>query len=122
MPHSSTPGSTTTTLPPSQNPVQQGGAGAITAKVKDVLSVTGPPTGTLTFTVNGVTRAPVQLTATGVARLRLAILPAGSDTITATYNGDTNHAASTSAQLVEVVNPPAPMIRAPGGTWGGFTG
>ena len=78
-------------------------------------------TGTITFTVNGVARNPVPVTAARLARLPLSKLAAGSDTITATYNGDAGHAASTSAPLVEVVNPPAPMIRASGGTWTEFT-
>jgi large repetitive protein len=107
------PVSTTTTLATSANPVQQGGAGAITAKVKDVLPGKGAPTGTVTFTVNGVAGHPVPLTAFASARLALSKLAAGTNTITATYNGDADHAAATSAQLVEVVNPPAPFIRTP---------
>jgi YVTN family beta-propeller protein len=105
--------STTTALTTPQNPVQQGAAGAIIAKVKDVLPGKGAATGTVTFTVNGVAGHPVPLTAFDTARLALAKLAAGANTITATYNGDTNHAASTSTQLVEVVNPPAPFIHPP---------
>jgi YVTN family beta-propeller protein len=107
--------STTVTLTTPANPVQQGGTGAIIAKLKDLLPGKGAPAGTVTFTVNGVGGHPLPLTAFETARLALSKLAVGNDTITATYNGDTNHATSTSAQLIEVVNPPAPFVRTPGG-------
>jgi hypothetical protein len=103
---------TTTKLTSAANPVQQGGTGAITAAVKDVLPAIGVATGTITFTVDGVARPPVALSPLGAARLRLASLPAGTHTITATYSGDANHVASTSSQLTEVVTVAGPMIRA----------
>jgi YVTN family beta-propeller protein len=107
--------STTTTLTTPGNPVQQGGTGSVTATVRDVSPGTGAATGTITFTVNGVARTPVPVTAAHLARLPLSKLAPGSNTITATYNGDANHAASTSAPLVEVVTPLAPFIHTPGG-------
>jgi YVTN family beta-propeller protein len=106
---------TTTKLTSSANPVQQGGAGSITAAVKDVLPATGVATGTIRFTVDGVARRPVALSSLGVARLRLASLAVGTHTITATYSGDANHLASTSAQLTEVVTGAGPAA-------GAFTG
>ena len=107
----------TVTLTSSQNPVTQGGAGAVTAKIAGVPLAAGTPTGTVTFSVDGVSRPPLTLSAFGTARLRLAILAPGSHTITATYSGDANHAGATSGPLIQVVNAPAPMIRRPG--WAG---
>jgi YVTN family beta-propeller protein len=107
---------TTTKLTSSHNPVPLGGPGAITARVKDISPATGTPTGTVTFTVDGAARPPHALSATGLATLKLSSLTAGTHTITATYNGDANHATSTSAQLIQVVTAAAPMIRLPGDT------
>jgi hypothetical protein len=102
---------TTTKLTSSANPVQQGGPGTITAAVKDISPATGVATGKITFTVDGQARKPVTLSPLGVARMRLSSLPAGTHTITAAYSGDANHAASTSAQLSEVVTVAARAIR-----------
>lgn len=55
------------------------------------------PTGTVTFSVDGVPRAPVTL-ANGLATLDLAGLGVGSHAITATYSGD-SHIAQASATL-----------------------
>jgi YVTN family beta-propeller protein len=107
----------TVTLTSSQNPVTQGGAGSVTAKIAGVPLAAGTPTGTVTFSVDGVSRPPLTLSAFGTARLRLAILAPGSHTITATYSGDANHAGATSGPLIQVVNAPAQMIRRPG--WAG---
>jgi YVTN family beta-propeller protein len=107
----------TVTLTSSQNPVTQGGTGSITAKVADVLPAAGLPTGTVTFSVDGVARAPVALSAFGTARLGLAKLAAGSHTITAVYSGDANHAGAASGPLVQVVNPVAQVIRWPAWAW-----
>lgn len=57
----------------------------------------------VTFTVDGVARPPAHLSSAGLARLQLSSLPAGTHTITATCNGDPNHATSTSAQFIQVV-------------------
>lgn len=46
----------------------------------------------------------VPLSATGQAKLALSTLPVGTHSITASYSGDGDHAASTSAAFVEVVN------------------
>ncbi|HEY2575460.1 MAG TPA: Ig-like domain repeat protein [Streptosporangiaceae bacterium] len=103
--------STTTKLTSAHNPVQQGGTGSITATVNDIAPATGTPTGTVTFTVDGVARAPHPLSAAGLATLKLSSLSAGTHTITATYNGDANHATSTSAQLIQVVTAAPQIVR-----------
>ncbi len=58
----------------------------------------------MTFTVNGVPQPSLPLSATRQAKLPLSSLPTGTDSITASYSGDGNHAASTSAAFTEVVN------------------
>jgi hypothetical protein len=63
-----------------------------------------PPDGeTVTF-YNGVSSIGTGTTASGVATLSTSTLPAGSDSITATYAGDTNYATSTSSPLTQTVN------------------
>jgi hypothetical protein len=95
--------STTTTLTSSKNPVKFGGAGTITATVKDVSPGTGAPGGTITFTIDGVAQPPVTVSAAGIAELLLDSLSVGTHSITATYSGDANHAGSLSGTLSQVV-------------------
>jgi Bacterial Ig-like domain (group 3)/MBG domain (YGX type)/Abnormal spindle-like microcephaly-assoc'd, ASPM-SPD-2-Hydin/Beta-propeller repeat/NHL repeat len=93
--------------------VPLGGGVTLTATVSPApgdISNPGPPTGTVTFLLNGSTPLgpPVSLSG-GVATLILSTLPLGTDSITASYSGDTNFTASTSpAQTVQVT--PAPEI------------
>ncbi|SEF73128.1 Ig-like domain (group 3) [Bryocella elongata] len=67
---------------------------------------TTTPTGTVTFLVNGVTYTTVALT-NGQASATITGLPAGNDTIDATYSGDANYAASAgqTATIVVVLAP-----------------
>lgn len=92
---------TQTAVSATPNPTAYGATVTFTAKVN---GTGGVPTGTVTFNANGAAiGAPVSLDATGTATLSYAGLAAGSYTITAVYNGDTNDKASTgtgSAQLV----------------------
>jgi hypothetical protein len=96
---------TTTTLVSSLNPAAVGANVTFTATV----STTGsnPPTGTVTF-YNGSTSIGTGTLATvggaQVATLTTSSLPAGSDSITAVYGGDSNNAGSTSSALIEVIN------------------
>jgi predicted outer membrane repeat protein len=59
------------------------------------------PTGTVTFTIDGVPQAPVTLN-NGVATLTLPSLAAGAHTVTAAYGGDSNFTTST-ASVTEMV-------------------
>lgn len=68
------------------NPSLVGQDVTFTATVSPLLA-TGTPSGTVDFTVNGVTTA-VALDALGVATYTMAALPAGVHTITAGYRGD----------------------------------
>jgi hypothetical protein len=75
-------------------------------------AATGIPTGTVTFTINGQAQAPVSLTELGgldQASLTTSMLMAGTQTITATYSGDTTFASSGSKPVTVTINP-LPMI------------
>jgi hypothetical protein len=61
-----------------------------------------PPTGTVTFTIDGVAQSPVPLVA-GMATLTVENLSVGTHTVTASYSGDATHASSTSAAFPQIV-------------------
>ena len=63
------------------------------------------PTGTVTFTIDGVAQGPTPITiGTTHATLRISTLTHGNHDVTAHYNGDSAHLASTSAIFVQTVN------------------
>jgi hypothetical protein len=93
---------TTTALTTSPNPSYYGGPVILRAQV----TVTGPtgPTGWVVFK-NGTTGlGTVLVNATGIATQTKTTLPLGSSSITATYNGDTINAKSTSSAVVQTVS------------------
>jgi hypothetical protein len=92
---------TTTTLSSSQNPSSAGQPVTFTAQVIGIR-----PTGTVTF-FDGGTPIGTATLASGVASITTSSLTVGSHSITATYNGDIDNPASTSAVLVQVVNVPS---------------
>jgi hypothetical protein len=95
------PIATTTSLTSSPNPSGYLQQVTFTATVSPI-----PDGGTVAFFYNG-TSLPcgnVNLNS-GVATCADANLPVGSDSVTATYNGDTDYSGSTSAPVVQVVNP-----------------
>ncbi|HLU08507.1 MAG TPA: Ig-like domain repeat protein, partial [Oceanobacillus sp.] len=75
---------TTTTLTSSLNPSNFGEAVTFTATVT---SASGTPTGTVTFSIDGVSQAPVSL-ASGQASFTTSSLSVGAHTITASYSGE----------------------------------
>ncbi|MBY0523748.1 MAG: Ig-like domain-containing protein [Gemmataceae bacterium] len=78
-----------------------------TATVAAVPPGAGTPDGTVTFTIDGVDQAPVNLS-DGTATFRTATLPAGTHTVSATYvSADGNFSGSTSAGVTQTVNPAA---------------
>jgi subtilisin-like proprotein convertase family protein len=93
-------------LASSLNPNVYSQASTITATVRDLTQPGVPPvsgsTGTVTFVVNGVARAPVAVSAGGTAVLP-GILDAGVHTITATFSGDLGYAASAAPALTQTV-------------------
>jgi hypothetical protein len=92
----------TTNLSAGLNPSVYGQPVTLTATVSSIGP--NPPTGTVAFR-NGVqTLAKVTLNA-GVATLITTKLPAGTLSLTATYNGDSDTARGTSAAVVQVVTP-----------------
>ena len=93
---------TTTTVTSSLNPSQFGQSVTFTATVAPA-SGTTKPTGTVTFK-DGATTLGTGTLANGVATFATAALSAATHQITATYSGDTNFNASTSAALSQVVN------------------
>jgi hypothetical protein len=93
---------TTTTLTSSLNPSLVGQAITFTATVSSTAGI--PPNGeTITFKNDSVFFGTASLSG-GVASLTTSSLAAGIYTITATYGGDANFAASTSPGLRQVVN------------------
>ena len=94
--------STTVTLTSSVNPSTANQPVTFTATVP-----TGV-TGTVTFT-NGSTTIGTSTISNKVATVTTSTLPAGSDVITATYNGDTNYGTAT-ASLTQTVNKATPTV------------
>ncbi|MGA9353260.1 MAG: Ig-like domain repeat protein [Terriglobales bacterium] len=91
---------TTTTLVSSQNPVNFGVSLTFTATV--TAQPTGTPTGTVSF-YNGSTKLGNIGLSNGVANYTTTKLPAGTDSITAVYDGGTLFATSTSNIVTETV-------------------
>jgi hypothetical protein len=90
---------TTTTLRSSINPSISGKPVTFTALVS---SLAGTPTGKVEY-LNGTTvLATVKLTS-GSAKYTTSKLPQGSNSITAVYEGDSNHSGSTSAPVNQIV-------------------
>jgi hypothetical protein len=100
---------TTTQLTSSPNPSIAGEAVTFTAIVTpSASSGAGSPTGTVTFTIDGVAQTAVALTPMGSnaqASFTTAALATGSHSVVALYSGDPNFASSTSPALTEVVQP-----------------
>ena len=67
-----------------------------------VTSSSGSPTGSVIF-YNGSASLGSASLSTGVASVSVASLPAGSDSITATYEGSSTFAPSTSSPMIETV-------------------
>jgi hypothetical protein len=97
--------STTNTLTSSLNPSLVGQAVTFTARVSSNAGT--PPNGESIIFKNGSAVLGTAPLSGGSASLTTSSLPAGADTITATYGGDSNFAASTSPGLRQVVNSPA---------------
>ena len=95
---------TTTVLTSSVNPSKPGQAVTFTATVTAQPGFDkGPPTGTVSF-LDGATKiGNSPLNGSGVATLTTSTLPLGTNSITATYSGDTNFSPSTSPALQQLV-------------------
>ena len=96
---------TTTALASSANPAVAGQYVTFTATVSPSSPGSGTPTGTVTFLDGGASVGTGTLDSSGVAAFSTTALPLGSDSITASYAGDTNYAgSSTDTALSETVN------------------
>ena len=94
--------SSTTAPTSSLNPSIYGQSVTLTATVTSAAPST--PTGTVTFKNGTASIGSATLNASGVATLTKANPPAGSLSITAIYNGDSETAKSTSSALTQTVN------------------
>ena len=93
---------TSTALSSSANPAKVKTNVTFTAKVSSVVSATGTPTGTVTFTIDAGSKTTVTLSS-GTASLTRNNLTIGTHTIVATYNGDADHLSSTSTTLSQSI-------------------
>ena len=101
-----TQAATTTNVTSNSNPSSYGQSVTFSALVSP--AYTGIPTGTVTFFDGGTSLGSAGLSG-GVATLTTAAtsLLAGSHSITANYNGDSNFLASASTAFTQIVNPAA---------------
>ena len=95
---------TSTTLNSTPNPSVFGQAVTLTATVAPVVPDTIAPTGTVTFKDGPTTLGTVTLV-NGSASLVTAALTVGAHSLTASYSGDLEFTASTSAVRTQTVNP-----------------
>src|SRR5579871_294667 len=84
-------------------------AGQAITYVATVAAASGTPSGTVIFTVDGVTAAPVQVNSSLTASLVLHPL-AGTHSIFAAYGGDANYQSSTSSVLTQSISKAATSI------------
>jgi len=89
------PASTATTVGSSLNPSVAGQSVTFTATVAVVAPGVGTPTGTVAWSSN--TGCGTTAVTAGIAACITSSLPVGTDTVTANYNGDATHAASSGA-------------------------
>jgi Bacterial Ig-like domain (group 3) len=97
---------TSTTLIVSPNPITAPASATLTATVSRSASGSkGIPSGTITFTVNGLSLGNAKLNASGVASLTAssAGIAPGSYPVTATYGGDSSDTPSSSSAVTVTV-------------------
>jgi len=92
---------TSATLAASPNPSVYGSAVTLSAKVKP--SVSGTPTGSVSFYDGTTLLGTTTLNSSDVVTLAIKTLAGGSNSITAVYSGDTLDVTSTSAALTEII-------------------
>jgi uncharacterized repeat protein (TIGR01451 family) len=98
---------TTTALASSLGSATSGQSVTFTALVSAATSSGGQPGGFVTFTIDGVSQAPVSVSAIAGglgATLTSSALSVGSHNVSASYSGDSNFASSVSNTVVEVVS------------------
>lgn len=95
---------TVTTVTSSADPAAEGKPVTFTAKVSAAAPASGIPVGPVTFHDKNTVLATKSLDSTGTATLTISTLSRGAHQITASYGGNTDYSASTSAALVENIN------------------
>lgn len=100
--------STSVQIKSSSNPSTFGSVLSISASVTS--AATGIPTGNISLLDGGVMIASATLDATGTANFSVGILVAGTHTLTASYAGDQNFAASVSPNLPQIVTKLSTMM------------
>ena len=106
----STTSPTTTTLAAAPTSITAGASVTLTATVTGPSGNTTVPTGSVIFLNGSTTLGNANLSASGVATYTTTALPTGSDSITATYSGDTNFSTSTSAAVTVTVSAASPSF------------
>ena len=96
--------SSATALVSSLNPSAAGQSVTFTATVTGPSGSTIVPTGSVNFTDGTTTLGSGTLNGSGVAMYSTAAMPAGSNSMTAAYSGDSNFSGSTSNVVTQVVN------------------
>ena len=95
----------TTTVSASVNPSTFGQSVTFTATVTGIMPIPATASGDVAFFDGSTMLGTATLAANGQATFSTSALSTGSHTITATYSGDTNFAASASSRLADKVNP-----------------
>jgi hypothetical protein len=95
---------TTTSLTSDANPSGEDGKVTFTAFVQvNDAPCAFPPTGTVSFSIDGGAAIPVALDDTGHAAYATSTLAPGKHTVEASYSGDMKDAASTTSPLTETI-------------------
>ncbi|MFY9226455.1 MAG: FG-GAP-like repeat-containing protein [Blastocatellia bacterium] len=94
---------TTTMVSSTANPSVFGQSITITATVAPMPPATGTPTGLVVFNIDGIDQTPITLSG-GQASFPISSFSTGNHTIFATYSGNSDFLASTSAIFTQTVN------------------
>ncbi|HET6248008.1 MAG TPA: Ig-like domain repeat protein [Tepidisphaeraceae bacterium] len=94
---------TTTTLTTSNATAGQGDAITLIATIAPTASGSAAPTGMVVFSAGATTLGAVDLASNGTATLTTTALPLGTTQLTATYQGDTSNAGSTSSTVAQSI-------------------
>jgi hypothetical protein len=102
---------TTTVVASSINPSLYFQGTVLSATVSPAFSGTTTPTGSVVFLFqDGTPVGKAQLNGSGTATWTVSSLPVGTHAVTVTYLGDTNYQSSSSALLLQTVNPTSTTV------------
>lgn len=92
---------TTLSITPSTTTPTAGSSLQVTADVSPSTTLSTPPSGTVTFLLDGVTQGTATVTS-GTASLTFTVPSTGTHTLSATYSGDSNYASSSTTTSVTI--------------------